>query len=210
VLALYAEHLEEQANSVVEPRPPIKKLNLLLLELGRRTRTFGGSFALDQNRAWPLIFARDETEFIAIRQALVDQTRYVTASSAGLVLTAAGWERYEQLEKEQPHSKKAFVAMRFSDEMQTSYDEGFYPALYELGYDPIRVDREHYLGRMTTSSLRASETAVCWWRILPRCERESFSRPASEWDSASQSSGPVERTGVPSSPTTSTRASITT
>jgi nucleoside 2-deoxyribosyltransferase len=38
--------------------------------------------------------------------------------------------------------------MWFTDEMELFYDEGFRPALHGLGYDPIRVDREHYLGKI--------------------------------------------------------------
>jgi nucleoside 2-deoxyribosyltransferase len=63
-------------------------------------------------------------------------------------LTPAGWDRFERLEAEKPKSDLAFVAMRFSEEMTVAYDDGFHPALYELGYRPIRVDREEYLGKI--------------------------------------------------------------
>lgn len=161
-LELASENLEELARAVVEPHPPSGKLDLLVLELGRKTATFG-SFVRLGSSDWPLVYARDEVEFQAIRQTLVDETGYVKASASGLRLTTAGWERFAQLEAERPRSTLAFVAMRFSTEMLPAYDEGFYPALHGLGYDPIRVDREHYLGKIDDfiiASIRKSALLV--------------------------------------------------
>jgi len=147
-LELRDGNLEEIGQAVVEPHPPSHKLDLLVLVVGRKTGTFGGSVALDANRDWPLVYARDPSEFQLLRQTLVDETGFAVGGETGLRLTRSGWDRFEQLEATRPKSTSAFVAMWFSPDMKPAYDHGFYPALYELGYDPLRVDRADYLGKI--------------------------------------------------------------
>jgi len=161
-LELDSENLEEIAGAVVEPHPPSRKVDSLLLVLGNRSETFGSVVELKAERDWPLVFARDETEFNSLRQTVVEQG-HVQPGPQGFRLMPTGWSKFEQLEAERPKSTAAFVAMWFAPEMQSTYDEAFYPALYNLGYDPIRVDREHYLGKVDDfiiASIRKSAILV--------------------------------------------------
>lgn len=41
-------------------------------------------------------------------------------------------------------SQTAFVAMWFAPDMTTAYDEGIAPAVEELGYRPVRIDRQEH------------------------------------------------------------------
>ncbi len=128
----------------------------------------GTEILLNVFRDWPLVYARNTDELILIIRALADETPYLVQREAGpewraVRLTKQGWERYAQLEAERPKSTAAFVAMWFASEMEPSYDDGFYPALYDLGYDPIRVDREEYLGKIDdfiVASIRKSGLLV--------------------------------------------------
>ncbi len=160
---LAPENLEEIARSVVEPHPPFRKLDRLLLLMGNRAVTVGTGVKLDNKRDWPLVYARTEQEFEALRQVLADELGYVKPSSQGLLLTHVGWQRVAELDAERPKSTAAFVAMWFDPSMKAAYDDGFYSALHDLGYDPIRVDREHYLGKIDDfiiASIRKSALLV--------------------------------------------------
>jgi hypothetical protein len=162
-LRLNETNLEDIAASVVEPHPPYRKLDELLLMLGRRTPAFGKPTHINRLFEWPLVYARGQVEFEALIQSLADETKFIRETRDGIQLTREGWERFGQLDAERPRSTTAFVAMWFNDAMRSVYDSGFYPALYGLGYDPIRVDREHYLGKIDDfiiASIRKSTLLV--------------------------------------------------
>jgi nucleoside 2-deoxyribosyltransferase len=59
-------------------------------------------------------------------------------------LTLKGWEKVISLQSKQVDSKKAFVAMWFSDEVDSVWEDGFFPALNELGYEPLRIDKKEH------------------------------------------------------------------
>ena len=56
-----------------------------------------------------------------------------------------GWKRIEELRREQPNSRKAFVAYWFDDEMDEAWEEGFKPGILDTEFfEPVRMlDIEH-------------------------------------------------------------------
>jgi hypothetical protein len=165
-----SNNFEEIARSVIEPHPPSRKLDLLVLLVGNKTDTFGGSFRLDTLTDWPLVYARHTEELQNLIGTLApyvianpDKTGDLSPNRMLLTLTEAGWQRFEKIDAERPKSTAAFVAMWFAEEMGSAFNEGFYPALYDLGYDPVRVDREQYLGKIDDfiiASIRKSALVV--------------------------------------------------
>jgi hypothetical protein len=62
----------------------------------------------------------------------------------GITIEAKGWELLRELSDKDDESRQAFVAMWFSDDMQTYYDNAIRPALIDAGFDPVRIDsKEH-------------------------------------------------------------------
>ena len=53
-----------------------------------------------------------------------------------LNITPAGWQRIDELSRTPCDSRKAFVAMWFSDETDAFYKEGIYPAVRDARYEP--------------------------------------------------------------------------
>jgi hypothetical protein len=162
-LSLALGTITEIALSVSEPHPPIRKVDELLLFIGRRAPVLNQIVRLQRSRDWPLIFARGPEEFVAIQTTAVNELGYLTLSAEGLGVTPKGWERFAALDSPRASSTTAFVAMAFSADMSPAYDDGFRPTLYDLGFDPIRVDREEYLGRIDdfiVASLRKSALVV--------------------------------------------------
>jgi hypothetical protein len=145
-LELGTDNLDEIAGSVVEPRPPSRKLDEVILLLAKRTVAFG-EVVFVSAEDWPAVFARSAHEYNALL-ATLREIGLVKGHESGQILTPSGWERVIRLESERPVSTAAFVAMWFDPSMKSAYDDGFYSALHDLGYDPIRVDREHYLGKI--------------------------------------------------------------
>ena len=65
-----------------------------------------------------------------------------------IYLTVKGYNRLEELEKSSPDSLKAFVAMWFDDSMDKAWEQGIKPAITSLGYEPVRIDKVRYEGRI--------------------------------------------------------------
>lgn len=59
-------------------------------------------------------------------------------------LAPAGWERLDTMLRQRGDSARAFVAMWFHDSMHEAYENGLYKAIYDSGYDPVRVDSDHH------------------------------------------------------------------
>ncbi len=141
-LRLLTDDVQRTIESVTEPRNPLAKIDLLIKLLGSRARALGERAPFDPATDWPLILARGAGEAVQV-------LRGHAFPGGGVALTLKAWERLAELGGEsRPRSTKVFVAMWFDRTMNAVYDQGFHRALYALGYDPIRVDREQYLGKV--------------------------------------------------------------
>lgn len=113
------------------------RIDEILLLLAERQAKFPQSAYIDEKDCLKLKFTNEsnfiyyltETKDLSYTK-LVDHNRYS--------LTANGWKRVIEIQEKQFDSKKVFVAMRFSDEVNSAWEEGLFPALYELGYVPLR------------------------------------------------------------------------
>ena len=63
------------------------------------------------------------------------------ADSNEAILTVEGYKRVEAIEKVNYDSTKAFIAMWFDDSMNEVLNDGFFPAIKDAGYEPIRIDQ---------------------------------------------------------------------
>ena len=90
-------------------------------------------------------YIRDEKKWIEeweeIEDELADAPRYC-------VITPAGHARIAELST-RTDSAQAFVAMWFDDSMTDVYDNAVDPAIVDAGYDPFRIDREHFSDTIT-------------------------------------------------------------
>lgn len=162
-LRLMSDNIRSTADSVTEPSPPIRKVDELVLYVGRKAPVLNQPAPFNETYAWPLIRARDVNEMAAIRNVARDQLQLVTQDSQGFRLTLKGWERFAVLDSERPRSTNAFVAMWFSQAMQGVYDQGIQPALSDLGYDAIKVDRvesDQKIDDLIIASIRKSSLVV--------------------------------------------------
>ena len=63
-------------------------------------------------------------------------------------LTVEGYARLAEMEQVTTDSSRAFVAMWFDKSLVPVYNEAIGPAIENMGYEPIRVDREHFLDKI--------------------------------------------------------------
>ena len=127
------------------PRRSIpEKRDWLLQLMAHETDVPGESSKFRTDRDYPRFTARNANESVWYLESLVEAgliTR--TAVDAG-ALTMRGWERVAQLQQSGPSSPFVFVAMSFSNEMNTIFDEAIQPAVRTAGYETIRIDRKEH------------------------------------------------------------------
>ena len=58
-----------------------------------------------------------------------------------------GYSRIEELQANLD-SAQCFVAMWFDDSMNEAYEKGIQPAIEDLGYSPLRIDRQDFAGKI--------------------------------------------------------------
>jgi nucleoside 2-deoxyribosyltransferase len=93
---------------------------------------------------WPLFYLRSQSDLAYYLQQLVRLGHLEEVGERRVRLTLAGWRHLEALELNRSKSAQAFVAMAFSSDMDSVWEEGIRPALEDAGYDPLRMDQlEH-------------------------------------------------------------------
>lgn len=155
-VCLTTNNYREILESPLIPRSVPDKLNKLILYLYNKTECFGQQIKLgvsapncpqgreSDNPA--VCYAEDTAELIALRRAAFEEDYIsgIQSEADGLMLTLKGHKRAEALAINSTSSKKAFVAMWFSDQVQEAYDKAIEPAVRECGFQACRVDKiEH-------------------------------------------------------------------
>lgn len=141
-LELRADNLEQLVRSASLPRNPLDAVELLLLYLGDRQKSFSEYVTIRPHR-FPVAVARSVKDFGYVADLLLElgfAELWDDAFRDQFRLTAAGWRRLEELRATRPDSRQAFVAMWFAEEMAPAWREGFRPALEDTGYRPVRID----------------------------------------------------------------------
>lgn len=161
---VWVEDLAILLASVSIPQGPIEKIDRLLLYVARNTSTIDAGVTYDYPLC-PIAYAKTENELHACIRMAKDQGGYLTTVGIGdpILLTMAGWRRVEELSKVKRDSSQAFVAMSFNKALYEVWTDGFYPALNQVGYDPIRVDTEqtsHKIDNKIIADIRKSGLVV--------------------------------------------------
>lgn len=108
----------------------------------------------DQERDW-LISA-------AIERVLLEKQR--SDAEMYIRLTPAGLERLEELETRTVNSEQVFVAMWFNESVNEAYEKGIEPAVRDLGYRPLRIDKKEHNNKINDeiiAEIRRSRIIVC-------------------------------------------------
>jgi len=125
-------------DTAVVPDGPLDAMDTILLHV-HRVADKADSYIDLSSIDYPLVFARDYSEFDFLLQKLLG-LKFLESDGHGVRLTLDGWRRVAELRKERRDSNQAFVAMWFAEQLDSAWAEGFRPALEQCGYQPIRID----------------------------------------------------------------------
>ncbi len=135
------------------PTPTVlERADKLLLALDGETTFVGERHDLEEARWWAASWCGDatETENLARLMQSMGWIEPVAASASAfpVMISAGGWQRLEELRRRSAGSEQGFVAMSFGGEMRPVYDTALAPAITDAGYQPHRVDRREFEGKI--------------------------------------------------------------
>jgi nucleoside 2-deoxyribosyltransferase len=117
----------------------------------------------------------DKRELVALLEMLTDMgwlaNTHSTMTTIDFTLTASGWLQVEELIKRLPDSSQAFVAMWFNDKTESAFKEGIEPAITELGYRAIRIDKTEHINKVDDqiiAEIRRSKFLVADFTCEPK------------------------------------------
>jgi nucleoside 2-deoxyribosyltransferase len=115
---------------------PADKLDVLLVSLSKVTKQAGGWHQFDYHREHSLACAASGTELQFYVEALLNLAYFQPNSgSKGVRISAKGWQRIVELQTTPLISKRAFVALRFNEEMLGMFKTHIQPAVKLAGFE---------------------------------------------------------------------------
>ena len=131
----------------------LEKQERLLSVIARRSDYPGAAVRLTSYTDYPLAWADNPKEFSFymksfVERGLVKGSIDDTWENYKIYITPEGWEYLEKSMKRPIETIQAFVAMSFSDKMESVYGNAIYPAIDKAGYRPYKVDREPHIDRI--------------------------------------------------------------
>lgn len=131
----------------------------LLLYLKAKTTRLGLSISMgvayadwtrpaDEMAAWSASNDVREVEYLIEqleKQEFIDRPPEM---GGALRLIGKGFERIRELQSQGSSSSQAFVAMWFHESMEDHYHKGFFRAITEAGYKPVRIDRKEHINKI--------------------------------------------------------------
>lgn len=103
--------------------------------------------------AWSESVGDDELDMILRYLEAEKRIEPVSLNGGPFRVTLEGHHHLETTLTER--TNHAFVAMWFGEEMNAIYNAGIEPAIREAGYEPVRIDREHFLDNIHDAIIAA-------------------------------------------------------
>ncbi|KUO50424.1 MAG: hypothetical protein APF82_01870 [Sphingomonadales bacterium BRH_c42] len=101
---------------------------------------------LDQLAAW--MECEDNKEVGAMMSLFVSDGLFENRSSGRVRLTSQGFDYLETIEAGGAVTDQAFVAMWFTQELDSVYKKAIAPAIIDAGYRPLRIDQKETINKI--------------------------------------------------------------
>ncbi len=150
--------LRNLENSIPNYSPSQKQL-ILMRNIERHTKFPGHAVNIVPEYDYPLSWATNVAELLYYLQNLVDRNFLRLPEKAHekvntmvniVEIAPLGWEYLEKNEDKSTFSDQAFVAMSFSPEFKSAWENAIKPAIQRAGYKAYRVDSQPHSDRIDT------------------------------------------------------------
>ena len=150
-LKLNTHNLDAVLASIVVPKTPYEKIDLIIRFLARESEWVGAEIQIRTSDDFPIAVARHAGEFGALLRMAFQLGYIETPEGVDLDfvrsfdyrwcefcrLTLDGWKRAEELRQTGRDSRQAFVATWYDNSMVGAYVDGIAPALDATGWNPL-------------------------------------------------------------------------
>jgi hypothetical protein len=132
------------------PTNPLEGIDKILLWLSQNIKSQDEKLAINNSVDYPQFYSRKGSE-LGFWLNKADELGLITKLNSGASfkyrMDLGGWKRLKELKStEGKYSKSVFVAKSFDATLRSSFDDGIQPALTEMGFVPIYLDRDNRMG----------------------------------------------------------------
>jgi hypothetical protein len=131
------------AKGILRERTVNEKIELMVRWFASRSIEIGQELVFAPETDYPAAWCRSAKEWRTLFAEIVNGLGYLSLSSGRVSVSIAGWKWLAELPKAK--GQVGFIAMPFSGEHKSLY-EAIYRGIENAGYEPVRVDEDHYTG----------------------------------------------------------------
>jgi hypothetical protein len=156
------EHLLERLQEGgIRERTVSEKIELMVRWYAKRSHEVGQVLPFSPSTDYPAAWCRSPSEWKTLFRELVQEIGWLKADTNGVSVSVSGWKHLGDLPKST--GAVAFVAMSFAEDLKPVY-EAIDAGIKAAGYDPVRVDQDHYTGAVmdrVLARIRESRRSAC-------------------------------------------------
>jgi len=127
----------------IRERTVDEKIELMVRWFASRSYEVGQSFVSIADFDYPAAWCRSPSEWSVLLRAVASELGYLKSGGNGFSVSVSGWRTLVETKK--TSGSVAFVAMPFNEELNSEYD-AIRTGIASAGYEPVRVDKDHYTG----------------------------------------------------------------
>lgn len=140
------ETLEELAASVTRPNTLLELVDRLVLFLAARAPDFWSAGSYHIGRDFPVMVLKNEQEWTYLFKVAADMGLLQVGTG---ILSPQGWAKADELRRSSPHSRQAFVAMWFDEQLTDAWLNGFRAGIVDTGaFEAMRIDGVQHNGKI--------------------------------------------------------------
>jgi hypothetical protein len=146
--------INTQNLDVIFSRPPksfSETVENFLIELDKKTGEFGELFPRSEQRLVQASGTFDREAYQYLIKYLQDASLisiHPDHTGSRIALSPLGLEKVEKIKAINPESLQAFVAMWFSNELDSAWKEGFKKGIAAAGYRAVRIDQKEHANKI--------------------------------------------------------------
>ena len=133
------------------PLPFLEKAKRLLIHLSAQSNplgtVYGTAYDLSSSRIESMLetFIHDDVEFV---NNFLEQQGLVQPLGGLWLVTGLGFLRADEWKQSAASSSQAFVAMWFSNDMESAWADGLQKGVSDAGYKPLRIDNKEHANKI--------------------------------------------------------------
>lgn len=144
IIHITKNNIKEYISNSNIPKDPFDSMDILIEYVYDKTKDLGQYININLQNDYPLIYTKDSNGLNFIIDKLLDFGFFESQGRNSYILSLKGWQRISDIKKHKDKNKQAFVAMWFNNSLDEAWLKGFYKAIDDTGFTPLRIDLEEH------------------------------------------------------------------